>query len=40
MQVLKTFCTQPEETELQTTYWYVFDLQNKVEETCQIARNS
>ena len=40
MQVLKELWTQPEETELQTTYQYVFDLRNKLEETCQIARNS
>ena len=40
MLVLKELWTQPEETELQTTYQYVFDLRNKLEETCQIARNS
>ena len=40
MQVLKELWTQPEETELQTTYQYVFDLRNKLEETCQIARKS
>lgn len=40
MQVLKELWTQPEETELQTTYQYVYDLRNKFEETCQKARDS
>ena len=40
MRVHKDFWTQPEETELETTYQYVFDLQNKLAETCQISRNS
>ena len=40
MHVLKELWTQSEETELQTTYQFVFHLRNKLEETCQIARNS
>lgn len=40
MQVLKELWTKSEEPELQTTYQYVFDLRNKLEETCQVARKS
>ena len=40
MQVLKELWTKSEEPELQTTYQYVFDLRNKLEETCQVAKKS
>ena len=40
MQVLKKLWTKSEEPELQTTYPYVFDLRNKLEETCQVAKKS
>ena len=40
MQVLQELWTKSEEPELQTTYQYVFDLRNKLEETCQVAKKS
>ena len=38
MQALKELWKKSEEPELQTTYQYVFDLRNKLEETCQVAK--
>ena len=40
MQVLKELWAKSEEPELQTTYQYVFDLRNKLAETCQVAKKS
>ena len=38
MQVLKELWTQPETSEVCNTYQYVLDLREKLEETCQLAR--
>ena len=40
MQVLKEIWTEAETPETQNTYQYVLDLRNRLEETCQIARES
>ena len=40
MQGLKDVWTKSEEPELQTTYQYMFDLRNKLEATCQVAKKS
>ena len=40
MQVLKELWTETDTPETQNTYQYVLDLRNKLEDTCQIARES
>ena len=40
MQVLKELWTQSETPEVRNTYQYVFDLRNKLEETCRLAREN
>ena len=40
MQAPKELWTMSEEPELETTYQFVFDLRNKSEETCQVAKKS
>ncbi len=40
MQILKEIWTEAETPETQNTYQYVLDLRNRLEETCQIARES
>ena len=40
MQVLKELWTEKETPEVSNTYQYVFELRNRLEETCKIARDS
>lgn len=40
MQVLKQLWTEEEGSDVRTTYQYVFDLRNRLEETCSLARET